>query len=715
MDAVPATGAWRHGFTARRLGVALMLLGVLLVAPYLSSGTELVRLWHALALGTDVTVGEVAWTPQGIPADYLRDDDPPDPLFAAEVERLDLQALPDDWARSVAMARHLLSARPLLGGAIRRDLATTYRRIVERGDGYCGDFVRVFNALASAAGITARRWAFSFDGYGGHGHTWIEIWNRQAGAWQLLDVFDNYYFTDGGDTPLSALALRAALQSRSPALKLHLLHPMARPGYVIEAKAWDYFRRGLDEWYLPWGNNVFDYDGAWGAQLMRRVSRAGEGLAGLLSGDQPDIRMLVAPGNEARRRAMHRLRVQLLVALASGLVGLGLWVFGPRLRRSRGLQRAEWPRVCIVGPLPPPSGGMANQCEQLQRLLREEGADIAFVRTNAPYRPQWVAGVPVLRAGFRLVPYLFGLWRGLGRVDVVHVFANSGWAWHLLAAPALVVARLRGVPAIVNYRGGQADEFFSAAPRHVLRLLAGAALRVTPSVFLARVFARHGLQAEIIPNIIDLSRFRPLPRPPAGDAPHLIVTRNLEPLYDIPTALRAFAIVRASKPGARLTVAGSGPELAALQALAAELGLGSAVHFSGRIDNAEIGALYAGADLMLNPSTADNMPISILEALACGVPVVSTVAGGIPDLVTDEHTALLVPVGEAAAMAAAALRVLDDPALARRLRDAGRAEAERYAWPQVRALWQRAYHAAAQCRSCPVEAGRTSRNLGRTP
>ena len=72
---------------------------------------------------------------------------------------------------------------------------------------------------------------------------------------------------------------------------------------------------------------------------------------------------------------------------------------------------------------------MANQCEQLLRLLRAEGVSVELVRTNAPYRPAWIGRVPVLRAGARLLPFLVELWRSIGRAEVVHVFANSGWAW----------------------------------------------------------------------------------------------------------------------------------------------------------------------------------------------------------------------------------------------------------------------------------------------
>jgi glycosyltransferase involved in cell wall biosynthesis len=226
-------------------------------------------------------------------------------------------------------------------------------------------------------------------------------------------------------------------------------------------------------------------------------------------------------------------------------------------------------------------------------------------------------------------------------------------------------------------------------------MLDSAALRVTPSAYLLRVFRKHGLDAEVIPNIVDLSRFQPGPRRDPGAAPHLIVTRNLEAIYDIPTAIRAFARVCEVFPRAHLTVAGSGPELPALRALAAALSLSERIVFTGRIDNAAMASVYAHADCMLNPSTVDNMPISILEAFASGVPVISTNAGGIPDLLEDGVSGLLVPVGDAEAMAAKTIEVLRDPAHALALRQAGLAQAQRYDWPQVGRLWLDAYRRVA--------------------
>lgn len=366
-------------------------------------------------------------------------------------------------------------------------------------------------------------------------------------------------------------------------------------------------------------------------------------------------------------------------------------------RRQIDPARTPFPRVALVGPLPPPSGGMANQCQQLMQLLVSEGVHVELVRTNCPYRPTWAGNVPLLRAVFRLVPYLVRLWGSAGRVNVMHLLANSGWAWHLFATPAVIIARMRSVPIIVNYRGGSADSFLTHAPGYVLRMLARASLCVTPSVFLQRVFTKHGLASTVIPNIIDLARFSPVPPRVFGNVPHLVVTRNLEPIYDIATAIRAFSLIQKTFEGATLTVAGTGPELPTLRALVAMLNLEDAVHFSGGIENSCMPMLYASADCVLNSSTVDNMPIAILEAFASGVPVVSTSAGGIPDLVAHGVSGLLVPVGDDRAMAREVLRVLQHPELANELRQAGLQESQKYAWPQVRGKWLDSYsHLAAK-------------------
>jgi glycosyltransferase involved in cell wall biosynthesis len=338
---------------------------------------------------------------------------------------------------------------------------------------------------------------------------------------------------------------------------------------------------------------------------------------------------------------------------------------------------------------------MANQLDQLARLLREDGVEVEVVPVNAPYRPTWIGRWPGVRAVARLVPYAAALRRAAGRADILHVFANSGWSWHLFAAPAVWIGRARGKPVVVNYRGGGADAFLETSARWVRPTIRRASALVVPSGFLMEVFARHGLEARIVPNIVDTVRFAPAPRrEPAAAGPRILVARNLEPVYDVATGLRAFQLVRRTFPAASLTIAGSGPEGAALKSLAAELGVAEAVRFAGRVENEKMPGLYREADVVLNPSLVDNMPISILEALACGVPVVSTDVGGVRHLVRHGETARLVPAGDAGAMAAEMVRLRNERGLAERQVEAGRALAESYTWPRVREALADVYRAA---------------------
>lgn len=343
-------------------------------------------------------------------------------------------------------------------------------------------------------------------------------------------------------------------------------------------------------------------------------------------------------------------------------------------------------RIGLVGPLPPPSGGMANQTLQLATLLRAEGATVEVIQVNRPYQPTWIGRVPVLRAMFRLPPYILHLWRVANRVDVYHIMANSGWSWHLFAAPAIWVARLRAKRIVVNYRGGEADSFLKTALFWIKPSLNRSDAIIVPSGFLRAVFDKYGIRTEVVPNIINLHRFSSADAAASSSAetsPCILVSRNLEPIYDNATAIRAFAIVRKALPSARLIVAGSGPELQNLVNTVAELGVSDAVTFTGRVNNEDMPDLYRQAKVMVNPSLVDNMPNSVLEALASGVPVVSTNVGGVPYVVEHDKTALLVAPQDPQGMADAILVLLKDPAKARKMSQAGIQSVQQYTWSKV--------------------------------
>ena len=360
--------------------------------------------------------------------------------------------------------------------------------------------------------------------------------------------------------------------------------------------------------------------------------------------------------------------------------------------------------ICLVGPIAPPAGGMANQTRQLLSLLQQEGAQVEFVAVNAAYKPAFIAKIPGLRAVFRLLPYCFNLWRACGRARVMHIMANSGWSWHLFAAPAIWIARLRGTAVIINYRGGHADSFFASSWRSVHFSLRHASAVLVPSVFLQQVFAHYqqansAVPVAIVANILDQQQF--YPRQNASEllkpaAPHFIVTRNLEAIYDVATSINAFALLKQNYPDARLTIAGSGPLLGQLQQQVQQLNLADAVKFAGRLSTEQMAQLYRSADIMLNSSLVDNSPNSIIEALACGVPVISSDVGGISHLVSHRHDAMLCRAGDAKALSQLAGEVLQNAGLRQQLITNGLRNSQRFYWPEVKQRLAQHYQAAIQ-------------------
>ena len=351
-------------------------------------------------------------------------------------------------------------------------------------------------------------------------------------------------------------------------------------------------------------------------------------------------------------------------------------------------------KVTIVGPLAPPAGGMANQTKKLADFLRSEHMDVQVIRTNADYRPSFIGKIPVVRAVFRLFFYIVSLLSNLKNTDVIHIMANSGWSWHLFAAPAIAVGRFYNKPIVVNYRGGYAQEFFDKSWRWVNLTLSKSHKVIVPSSFLQDVFSTFKVKAEIVPNVLDETLFSPVKSTSASSSPHIIVARNLEAIYDVATAIQAFALIKATIPSATLSIAGTGPELPNLTNLVAQLNLKDSVTFTGRLSPSEMAKLYQSADIMLNASTVDNTPNAIIESLACGTPVVTTNAGGIPKLVSHQHDAMLVDIGDRKLMAEHAVAILKDSKLAESMVGNGLNTISKFYWPNVWLNLKACYHDA---------------------
>jgi glycosyltransferase involved in cell wall biosynthesis len=158
--------------------------------------------------------------------------------------------------------------------------------------------------------------------------------------------------------------------------------------------------------------------------------------------------------------------------------------------------------------------------------------------------------------------------------------------------------------------------------------------------------------------------------------------------------LRAFAIIQQRYPEARLTIAHDGVCRPELEKLAAALELRN-TRFIGRVPHEKIAQLYDETEIYLTSSNFDCMPVSLLECFAAGVPIVSTNAGGIPYVVTDRESGLLVEVNDHAAMAARAIDFLENPELVERMTDRGLEEVKKYQYDPVRDQWTELYRGLA--------------------
>jgi phenylacetate-CoA ligase len=339
---------------------------------------------------------------------------------------------------------------------------------------------------------------------------------------------------------------------------------------------------------------------------------------------------------------------------------------------------------------------MAAQGDLLVRKLRETGLTVRRLATNPPLGR--VEHVRYLRAVVGHLKFLTALVIGVAQTDVVHVLGASWFYFLSRVAPSIVVARCLGRRVLVNYRGGEAERFLARHGGWAAFFIRRAHALTVPSAFLARIFASHGLPSVQVPNISDLERFRFRRRTVL--APRLLVNRNLEPLYNVALALDAFAQISRERSDAVLTIVGSGTLAASLRSQSERLGL-QGVNFLGVVDNVEMPALIDAHDIYLNPTNVDNMPISILESLAAGLLVVSTNAGGIPDLISDGEDSLLVPPRDPDAMAAAVLSLLQDPELAARLAEAGVRKAQGFRWEAIRPQLLRVYAAPGRLHRGP--------------
>ncbi len=336
--------------------------------------------------------------------------------------------------------------------------------------------------------------------------------------------------------------------------------------------------------------------------------------------------------------------------------------------------------VLHVGKVSGISGSEAHLLLLLPQL-REKGWDVRFLmlHEDEPGASEFASrledgGVPVERVR---LPHAADPMAFRRVAAVVRHLRPVLLHTHLVHADfhGLLAGRLARVPVLASTKHGfnpfRARRSFAAADRTVGRLVD---LHIAISAGLARYLAQTEGFAESSFEVVHYGiEPGPEPEPYAGDAPRLVVVGRLVPIKGHDTLLRAIARAAREVPGLELEVAGAGPLEAELRSQAAALGLDGSVRFLGQVPGAS--AVMERASVVLVPSLGEGFGMVALEAMERGRAVVASAVGGLPEIVVAGETGLLVPPGDAAALAAAVVELAGDPDRARAFGAAGRTRA----------------------------------------
>lgn len=276
--------------------------------------------------------------------------------------------------------------------------------------------------------------------------------------------------------------------------------------------------------------------------------------------------------------------------------------------------------------------------------------------------------------------------RNYYKVAQVDVYSGLAFIWAEVVCWTL---RRAGKPYLLILRGGNLPAFAQSWPMRMRRLLRSAAVVAVPSDYLLEELRAYRNDLLPLPNPLDLRVYDFILRKRVQ--PKLIWLRAFDSIYNPSLAPRVLAQLKDDYPDIHLIMVGPDKGDGSLQRMmreAAELSVSERITLPGRVEKSEISTWMNKGDIFLNTTNIDNTPVSVLEAMACGLCVVSTNVGGISYLLDHEMDSLLVPADQPAAMAAAVRRILAQPDLALKLSKNARTKAETFDWSMILPEWE---------------------------
>jgi glycosyltransferase involved in cell wall biosynthesis len=290
----------------------------------------------------------------------------------------------------------------------------------------------------------------------------------------------------------------------------------------------------------------------------------------------------------------------------------------------------------------------------------------------------------------RLLAMLYSCFKYRQKVEMVLIdtYSTQNFYYALLCSQ---LCRLLGLSYICNLNGGNLPYRLEQYPKLSRLIFSHATYNVAPSLYLKQAFEAHGFSRLVyIPNTIELKKYPLITRP--FDTPRLLWVRSFAKLYNPAMAVHVLKALLDQGYAATLCMVGpdSDGSLAEVQRLAKALQV--EVQFTGKLSKAEWIELSKGYNVFINTTNFDNTPVSVIEAMALGLPIVSTNVGGMPFLVEHETQGFLVQPNDVKAMTDAIHRLFESPELRQKLISQARQQVEQFDWDTVKSLWNAVIH-----------------------
>lgn len=289
---------------------------------------------------------------------------------------------------------------------------------------------------------------------------------------------------------------------------------------------------------------------------------------------------------------------------------------------------------------------------------------------------------------FRLIDMLLLIYRNRHTTKVVFIdtYSTSAFLYAHLAATLCAYLSLPYVPIL---HGGNLPERFNTDTKKVKSFLENAKYIISPSLFLQEFFTKKGFEVTFIPNFITLNNYAFLERREV--TPKLLWVRAFHKIYNPTLAIETLKRIVERYPKAELCMVGAPKDDSCdeVKELIEHYNLEAHVRLTGILPKAEWIKLSTQYDIFINTTTIDNMPISVIEAMALGLPVVSTNVGGIPFLIEDKREGVLVKSGDVNEMSQAIFSLIEQPDQAMVLARHARKKVEAFDWAVVEEKWIR--------------------------